>query len=95
MAYGFNLDEFEVISDTIKSGDSFGELMLEKQVDYPKIYELTQRYKDTFDVKAYSGGKALYDFEVKRHHPGGSGLYLRTGSNKLHRGGLSGFRGRL
>ncbi|MGB5507310.1 peptidoglycan DD-metalloendopeptidase family protein [Robiginitalea sp.] len=57
MAYGFNLDEFEVISDTIKSGDSFGELMLENKVDYPKIYELTQRYKDTFDVRRIRVGK--------------------------------------
>ena len=57
MAYGFNLDEFEVISDTIQSGDSFGELMLENKVDYPKIYELTQRYKDTFDVRRIRVGK--------------------------------------
>ncbi len=57
MAYGFNLDEFEVISDTIQSGDSFGELMLENKVEYPKIYELTQRYKDTFDVRRIRVGK--------------------------------------
>jgi len=57
MAYGFNLDEFEVITDTIRSGDSFGELMLENKVDYPKIYELTQHYKDTFDVKRIRVGK--------------------------------------
>ncbi len=57
MAYGFNLDEFEVISDTIRSGDSFGELMLENKVDYPKIYELTQQYKDTFDVRRIRVGK--------------------------------------
>ena len=31
--YGFNLDEFKVVSDTItvKRGDSFGELMMEEQ----------------------------------------------------------------
>jgi murein DD-endopeptidase MepM/ murein hydrolase activator NlpD len=57
MAYGFNLDEFEVIADTIRSGDSFGELMLENKVDYPKIYELTQQYKDTFDVRRIRVGK--------------------------------------
>ena len=57
MAYGFNLNEFEVIADTIRSGDSFGELMLENKVDYPKIYELTQRYKDTFDVRRIRVGK--------------------------------------
>ena len=57
MAYGFNLDEFEVVADTIRSGDSFGELMLENKVEYPKIYELTQRFKDTFDVRRIRVGK--------------------------------------
>jgi len=57
MAYGFNLNEFEVIADTIRSGDSFGELMIENKVDYPKIYELTQQYKDTFDVRRIRVGK--------------------------------------
>lgn len=57
IAYGFNLNEFKVIKDTIRSGDSFGELMLENKVDYPKIHELTQRFKDTFDVRRIRVGK--------------------------------------
>lgn len=57
IAYGFNLNEFKVIKDTIRSGDSFGELMLENKVDYPKIHELTQHFKDTFDVRRIRVGK--------------------------------------
>jgi murein DD-endopeptidase MepM/ murein hydrolase activator NlpD len=56
-AYGFNLSEFNVITDTIRSGDSFGELMLENKVDYPKIHALTERFKDTFDVRRIRAGK--------------------------------------
>ena len=30
-AYGFNLDEFRVVADTVRSGDIFGELMMENK----------------------------------------------------------------
>ncbi len=49
--YGFNLNDFAVVEDTIRKGDIFGELMTRNKVDYPKIYQLTQEYKDTFDVR--------------------------------------------
>jgi murein DD-endopeptidase MepM/ murein hydrolase activator NlpD len=57
IAYGFNLNEFKVVRDTIRSGDSFGELMLENKVEYPKIHQLTERFKDTFDVRRIRVGK--------------------------------------
>lgn len=57
IAYGFNLSEFNVVADTIRSGDSFGELMLDNKVDYPKIHALTERFKDTFDVRRIRAGK--------------------------------------
>jgi murein DD-endopeptidase MepM/ murein hydrolase activator NlpD len=49
--YGFNLSDYNVVEDTIRKGDIFGELMTRNKVDYPKIYQLTQKYKDTFDVR--------------------------------------------
>ena len=55
--FGFNLEEFNVQLDTIKNGDSFGELMLEHKVDYPKIAKITQEYRDTFDVRKIRVGK--------------------------------------
>ena len=57
MEYGFNLDEFHVVADTIRNGDSFGELMIANKVDYPKIVTLSERYKDTFDVRRIRAGK--------------------------------------
>jgi len=59
-AYGFNLDEFRVVADTVRSGDIFGELMMENKVSYPKIHQLTERYKDTFDVRRFRVGKPYY-----------------------------------
>lgn len=55
--YGFNFDDFTVQHDTIRNGDSFGELMLNNKVDYPKIAKITQDYKDTFDVRKIRIGK--------------------------------------
>ncbi len=55
--YGFNLDDFMVVYDTVRSGDSFGELMIQNKVDYPKIYKISQEYRDTFDVRKIQVGK--------------------------------------
>ena len=55
--YGFNLDDFLVVNDTIKNGDSFGQLMLANKVDYPKIAKIAEEYKDTFDGKRIKIGK--------------------------------------
>ncbi|WP_419212943.1 peptidoglycan DD-metalloendopeptidase family protein [Maribacter sp. X9] len=55
--FGFNLDEFSVQLDTIKYGDSFGELMLKNKVDYPKISTISENFKDTFDVRKIRVGK--------------------------------------
>jgi len=55
--YGFNLDEFNVVWDTVRRGDSFGELMLKNKVDYPKIASISENFKDTFDVRRIQVGK--------------------------------------
>lgn len=64
-AYGFNLDEFQVVADTVRSGDIFGELMMENKVSYPKIHRLTERYKDTFDVRRFRVGKPYFILKSK------------------------------
>ncbi len=55
--FGFNLDEFKVVNDTIRYGDSFGELMLKNNVDYQKIAAVSENFKDTFDVRKIRAGK--------------------------------------
>tara|TARA_R110002050_G_C8952623_1_gene513506 strand:- start:1831 stop:3102 length:1272 start_codon:yes stop_codon:yes gene_type:complete len=56
-AYGFNLDDFVVLKDTVRNGDSFGELMLKNKVDYQKIFKVSTELKDTFDVRKFQVGK--------------------------------------
>lgn len=55
--FGFNLEEFNVVHDTVKRGDSFGELMLKNKVDYPKIAAISENFRDTFDVRKIKVGK--------------------------------------
>jgi len=55
--FGFDLGEFIVKYDTIRNGDSFGELMAAHKVDYPKIAKLSLEFKDTFDVRRIRVGK--------------------------------------
>ncbi|MBM1104902.1 peptidoglycan DD-metalloendopeptidase family protein [Aurantibacter crassamenti] len=55
--YGFDLDQFNVKLDTIRRGDSFGELMMQNKVEYPKIAKLSSDYKDTFDVRKIRVGR--------------------------------------
>jgi len=64
-AYGFNLDDFEVLRDTIRYGDSFGELMLKNHADYPKILKITEAYQDTFDVRKIRVGKPYVILKTK------------------------------
>lgn len=55
--FGFNMDNFLVLRDTVRKGDIFGEIMLRNKVDYPKIAVLTENFKDTFDVRKFNVGK--------------------------------------
>ena len=55
--FGFNLENFKVQSDTIRFGDSFGEIMLRNKLSYPQIYNIVQSIKDSFDVRWLTTGK--------------------------------------
>ena len=55
--FGFELDNYNVVWDTVKRGDSFGELMLKNHVDYPKIVSISENFRDTFDVRKIKVGK--------------------------------------
>ncbi|PCE62839.1 peptidoglycan DD-metalloendopeptidase family protein [Sediminicola luteus] len=55
--YGFDIGQFNVHYDTIRNGDSFGEIMLSNHVDYPVIHKIAEEFKDTFDVRRIIPGK--------------------------------------
>ncbi len=55
--FGFNLNDFNVVRDTIKAGDSFGAIMDTHGVDEAKVFEITNVIKDTFNVAKIRAGK--------------------------------------
>lgn len=55
--FGFNTTDFIVKRDTIRKGDSFGEILQRNNVDYPKIFNIAEKAKDTFDIRRLQVGK--------------------------------------
>lgn len=55
--FGFNLDDYIVKRDTIRKGDSFGEILERNNVGYPKIFHIAEKAKDTFDIRRLQVGK--------------------------------------
>ena len=55
--FGFNLNNFKVSKDTVKYGDSFGEIMLRNKLNYSQVYKIAEAIKDSFNVKWLTTGK--------------------------------------
>ena len=55
--YGYKINDFKVIHDTIKRGESFGVILDRHHVDYPIINKIAVKIKDTFDVRRVRAGK--------------------------------------
>jgi murein DD-endopeptidase MepM/ murein hydrolase activator NlpD len=55
--YGFRLNDYKVIKDTIENGESFGIILDRHHVFYPKINKIAKTIKDTFDVRRVRAGK--------------------------------------
>ena len=55
--FGYNLDDYIVIRDTIKKGESFGVILDRNHVNYPIINKIAVTIKDTFDVRRLRAGK--------------------------------------
>ena len=56
--FGFNLHDFNVVNDTIKSGDTFGSLIEKQNLNGQQVYDIVAKVKDTFDVRTIRIGKA-------------------------------------
>ena len=54
--YGYNLNDYKVIHDTIKKGENFSEILDRHHIDYPKVLEIVSKIKDTFNVRRIKSG---------------------------------------
>ena len=55
--FGFNMHDFNMVNDTIKSGDTFGSLLEKQNLDGKEVYDIVAKVKDTFDVRSIRKGK--------------------------------------
>ena len=55
--FGINVDNYKIFRDTIRPGDSFGEILIKKKLSYPQIYKIVQGIKDSFDIRWLTLGK--------------------------------------
>ena len=55
--FGFNLNKFVVKRDTIRSGDSFGAILGRNNIGYPRIYNIVENARDSFDIRKLQIGK--------------------------------------
>jgi murein DD-endopeptidase MepM/ murein hydrolase activator NlpD len=55
--YGYDLNEFIVVRDTIRSGDTFGAILDANHVSQAEIFEVVSKIKDSFDVRKVQIGR--------------------------------------
>lgn len=55
--FGYNLNDFNVVRDTIRSGDTFGDILDSYGVSYRDILEVATKFRDSFDVRRIVVGK--------------------------------------
>lgn len=55
--FGFNLNDYHVVRDTIRKGDNFGLIMERNKIGYPKIFEIVEQAKDSFNTRSLQIGK--------------------------------------
>lgn len=55
--FGYNLNNYSVVYDTIKRGDSFGKILEDNHLFYPQIHYITEETKKVFDIRQMRIGK--------------------------------------
>lgn len=55
--YGFDLDTFNVVRDTVRNGDTFGDILISHGVSHAEIMEVATIYRDSFDVRKIRVGQ--------------------------------------
>ena len=63
--YGFTLNDYKVVRDTIRSGDSFGGILGSQGVSVSKVYDITQGVGENFDPRRLKVGKPYVILKAK------------------------------
>lgn len=57
LAFGFNLNDFTVVDDTIRRGDTFGAILEKQNLGDYLPFEVVEKVRDSFDVRMMRVGK--------------------------------------
>ena len=63
--FGFKYNDFNVVNDTIESGDTFGSILDNQNLNDKLVYDIVAKVKDTFDVRIMRIGKPFTLFRTK------------------------------
>lgn len=55
--FGFKLNDFDIVNDTIVSGDTFGSILEKQNFSPSEIHNINEQIRDTFDVRKIRVGK--------------------------------------
>lgn len=55
--FGFKLNDFNVVNDTVAAGDTFGGILERQNLDTLSVYDIVQKIKDSFDVRQIRKGR--------------------------------------
>ncbi len=58
-SFGFKLNDFNVLHDTIRNGDTFGSILESQNIDTLRVFDIVQKIKDGFDVRSIRTGKPI------------------------------------
>ena len=54
--FGYTGNDYYVVKDTVKNGDSFGTILEKNNLFYPQIYNIVQKAKQVYDVRKINIG---------------------------------------
>ena len=54
--FGILVDSFKVYNETVKDGQTLGQILYSNHIDHPQIAEVVNKSKDIFDVRTINSG---------------------------------------
>ncbi|PIA78721.1 peptidase M23 [Gaetbulibacter sp. 4G1] len=51
--FGFKLSDYIVKRDTVKAGESFGQILEQNKIGYPKIFHIAEKTKETYNIARF------------------------------------------
>ena len=65
MEFGFKLNDYDVVRDTIDKGDTFGSILAKQNLGTNKEYDITEKIRDSFNLRNIRVGKAYTMLRTK------------------------------